>query len=220
MTNDATIILTSTVNVNFSKSHIFQKSVNDRLETYLKSILQWLNKTSFNIVLVENSGYTFEELNNEKEVFKERFEVITFKEDELQEAAYLKNNDSKGSSEIFAIDYAFRHSKLVHSSNFIIKITCRYFIPELEEYLVNFKLDDYDCLTQNSRDRCEMVGAHYNNFNFIFNTNVVDEYNKYDYWIERVWKTRTSMCDNILVCKEFKIERTPRGGVEEIFDTI
>jgi hypothetical protein len=49
---------------------------------------------------------------------------------------------------------------------------------------------------------------------------MVDEYNKYDYWIERIWKMRTSLCDNILVCKEFKIERTQRGGLEEIFDTI
>jgi len=218
--NKTTIILTSTVNVNFNKSHIFQKNTDSRIETYLKSILQWLNKTSFNVILVENSGYTFDELNNEKEKFKDRFEVITFKEYELQEANYLKNDNSKGSSEIFAINYAFKYSKLIHSSNFIIKITSRYFIPELEEYLNNFELDDYDCLTQNCRDRCEMVGAHYNNFTFIFNKNMVNEYNLYDYWIERIWKQRTSMCDNVLQCKEFKIEKTQRGGLEEFFDTI
>ena len=81
-------------------------------------------------------------------------------------------------------------------------------------------MNEYDCLTQNDRNRSEMVGSHYNNFKFIFNTSMVDEYNKYDYWIERIWKMRTSLCDNILVCKEFKIERTQRGGLEEIFDTI
>jgi hypothetical protein len=220
MLNSVTIILTSTVNVNFNKTYIFQKSANSRVDTYLKAILQWLNNTNFNIVLVENSGYTFEELNDEKEVFKDRFEVITFKEDELQEASYLKNNDSKGASEIFAIDYAFRHSKIVDSSNFIIKITSRYFIPELEEYLATFKLYEYDCLTQNNRNRCEMVGANYKYFKFIFNTSLVDENNQYDHHIERIWKMRTSICNNILVCKEFKIEKTQRGGVEEIFETI
>jgi hypothetical protein len=211
--NNTTIILTSTVNVNLAKSHIFQKNVDSRLETYLKSILQWLNKTSFNIVLVENSGYEFDELNNEKKIFKDRFEVITFKESELQEANYLKNTDSKGSSEVFAIDYAYQHSKLIHSSNFIIKITCRYFISELEEYLSNFDLNNYDCLTQNNRDRCEMVGAHYNNFTFIFGLSTYSH-------IEVIWKERASMCDNNLVCKEFKIEKTQRGGLNEIFETI
>uniref|UniRef100_A0A6C0HED9 Uncharacterized protein n=1 Tax=viral metagenome TaxID=1070528 RepID=A0A6C0HED9_9ZZZZ len=220
MKNAVTIILTSTVNVNMNKSHIFQKSVDSRLETYMKSILQWLTKTNFNIVLVENSGYTFEELNNEKEVFKDRFEVFTFKEDQLEEAKYLKNNDSKGASELFAIDYAFEKSKLVHSTNFIIKITCRYFIPELEEYLSKYDLNDYDCLTQNDGLRCEMVGSHYNNFKFIFNTSTLNQYGNYTYHIEWIWKMRTSLCDNILVCKEFKIERTQRGGLEEIFDTI
>ena len=211
--NNTTIILTSTVNVNLAKSHIFQKNVDSRLETYLKSILQWLNKTSFNIVLVENSGYTFDELNNEKVIYKDRFEVITFKESEMPEANYLKNNNSKGSSEVFAIDYAYQHSKIIHSSNFIIKITCRYFIPELEEYLSNFDLNKYDCLTQNNRDRCEMVGAHYNNFTFIFG---LDSF----FHIEEIWKERTSRFKNILVCKEFKIEKTQRGGLNEIFETM
>ena len=211
--NNTTIILTSTVNVNLAKSHIFQKNVDSRLETYLKSILQWLNKTSFNIVLVENSGYTFDELNNEKEIFKDRFEVITFKESEMQEANYLKNNDSKGSSEVFAIDYAYQHSKIIHSSNFIIKVTCRFFIPELEKYLSNFDLNNYDCLTQNNRNRCEMVGSHRNNFLFIFGITMFSHF-------EIIWKERTSRFKNILVCKEFKIEKTQRGGVNEIFETI
>ena len=52
-----TIILTSTINVNPHKSWVFQRDATHRIETYLKSILQWLTKTNFNIVLVENSGY-------------------------------------------------------------------------------------------------------------------------------------------------------------------
>jgi hypothetical protein len=72
-----TIILTSTVNVNPSKDWIFQRDSSLRIQTYLKSILQWLTKTNFNIVLVENSGYSFDELNHEKQFYKHRFEVIT-----------------------------------------------------------------------------------------------------------------------------------------------
>ena len=117
-----TIILTSTVNVNYAKDYLFQIDPHNRIQTYLRSILQWLNKTNFKIILVENSGYKFDELNNEKQIYKDRFEVITFKENEVPEANYLKDNISKGSSEIFSIKYAFDHSKIIHSSNFIIKI--------------------------------------------------------------------------------------------------
>jgi hypothetical protein len=214
------IILTTTVNVNLNKSHIFQKDNNVRLNVYLQSILQWLTKTNFNIILVENSGYNYDELNEEKELYKGRFELITFKESELEEASYLKGNDSKGSSEIFAINYAFHNSKIIHTSHFIIKVTGRFFIPGLEEYLSNFDLNEYDSLTQNNRNRCEMVGTHYKNFDFIFNKNVIDNRNVYTYHIENIWRLRTSKCDNNLVCKEFGIEKTARGGVDQIYTTI
>ena len=118
-----TIILTSTVNVNFNKCWLYQTSVNDRLQTYLSAILQWLTKTTFNIVLVENSGYNYDELSAEKELYKDRFEVITFIESEQEQAKYLENNNSKGASEMFSINYAFNNSNIIKQSNFIIKIT-------------------------------------------------------------------------------------------------
>ena len=133
-----TIILTSTVNVNLKKIFLSQIDKNERLDTYIKSIKQWLANTNFNIVLVENSGYQFEELQEEKETYKNRFEIISFVEEELEEAQYLTNDNSKGTSEIFSINYAFNHSEIIKNSIFIIKITARYYIPELQEYLSNF----------------------------------------------------------------------------------
>jgi hypothetical protein len=209
-----TIILTSTVNVDLKKSYLFQKDKNERIKTYIKSILQWLNKTKFNIILVENSGYTFDELNAEKDLYKNRFEVITFNENELEEAKYLENSFSKGDSEIFSINYAFQHSKIIKFSNFIIKITARFFIPELEDFLSKYDLNTYDCLTQYNRDRCEMVGSHINKFFDIFNINTGH------YHIEHVWKRRTSECKNILICKKFQIEQTQRGGVSYLYSDI
>ena len=204
------IILTCTVNVDLNKSYLFQKDKSERIQNYLKTTLRWLNETNFNIVLVDNSGYTFEELENEKILFKDRFEVITFVEKNLKEANYLLNNNSKGDSELFAINYAFENSKISKKSNFIIKITGRFYIPEFEDFLRNYELDSYDCLTQFNRDRCEMVGSHVKNFNYIFNikTNYID-------YIEYDWKTRTSGYKNILICKKFDIEETQRGGVNQ-----
>lgn len=213
-----TIILTSTVNVNNNKVYLFQRDSESRKQLYIKSVLQWLTKTNFKIILVENSGYTFDELNNEKNVYNDRFEVITFTENSLESAKYLKNNNSKGDSELFAINYAFNNSKLIESSDFIIKITGRYFIPDLQDYLLSNDLTKYDSLTQNCKDRCEMVGSSYKNFNEIFNPIITDN----NYWghIESIWKKRTSKYDNVLTCKQFSIEKTQQGGNNIMFDTI
>ena len=138
---NTTIILTSTVNVNFNKCYLYQTNKNERIQSYLKSVLQWLNNTKFKIILVENSGYDFNELSSEKDIFRDRFEVISFNERELKQCEYLKNNNSKGASELFAINYAVVNSKIINDTVFLLKITARYFIPELEEYLKSFNFN-------------------------------------------------------------------------------
>lgn len=207
-----TLILTSTVFINPGKWYIYQIDKEERLQTYLKSIRQWLANSNFNIIVVDNSGYTYDELNEEKTQYENRFEVISFIESEVEEASYLKDNISKGASEIFSIHYAFNHTRIIQPDHFIIKITARYFIPELEEYLSGFDLNTYDCLTQNSRDRCEMVGSHYSKFGHIFNCSLFNNEGGFVNHVEDLWKERTMMCETVLVCKEFQIEETQRGG--------
>jgi len=211
-----TIILTTTVHVNLKKNYLAQTDKNTRIKTYLKSIKQWL-KTNFHIIVVENSGYTFPELENEKNEYKDRFEVITL--DESNEPFFLRNHFSKGASEIFSIHYAFTQSKMIHASSFIIKVTGRFFIPELENYLSQYDLNEYDCLTQNNRDRCEMVGCHSTKFYSIFNIYLFDIKGT-KYQLEDIWKLRTSKCEKVLVCKLFSIEPTFRGGLNKVYITI
>jgi hypothetical protein len=211
-----TIILTCTVYVNYNKLYIYQNDASERIHTYLKSIHQWLNKTNFHIVVVENSGYTFPELDNEKEMYKDRFEVITL--NETIEPTHLRNSPSKGESEMFSIYYAFESSTKIRLSSFIIKVTCRFFIPELEEYLIQQDLTNYECLTQHDRNRCEMVGCRPSHFSHMFNIEL-DYIEGYNGHIEDIWKLRTSNYKN-LACKVFDIEPTMRGGVNEEYTTI
>ena len=221
MSCKTTIILTSTVNVNLNKCWLFQKDKNERLHTYLPAISQWLSKTNFNIVVVDNSGHNYDELNAEKELYKDRFEVITYTENELDESKYLANSFHKGESELFAIDYAYRHSTIIKQSTFIIKITCRYFIPDLENYLSKYDLNNYDCLSQSDRNRCEMVGSHVKNFTHIFNKSLLDLTGEnIIYHIDKLWKDRISNFANILICEPFQIEPTQRGGINEVFYSI
>jgi hypothetical protein len=126
-----TILLTSTVYVNYKKWCLYQNDPAVRIQTYLKSVRQWLT-TQFYIVLVENSGYTFPELDEEKKKYKDRFQVITL--DETIEPSYLRNDASKGASEMFSIRYAFENINI--QSSFIIKVTGRFFYTGIRRVFV------------------------------------------------------------------------------------
>jgi hypothetical protein len=215
--NNTMIILTSTININPIKCWMFQRDANTRLTIYLKSIYQWLEKTNFKICLVENSGYNFECLNDVKEKYKDRFEIISFNEKE--EAMHLLYNNSKGASEIFSINYAYNKlmkNPLYKDIKYFIKITARFFIPDLYEYLEN---KNYMAIRQNNNNRCELVGCHKDIFHDIFNPIIFSGH------IESVYKERIDRIydmDNnkVLNCRVFNIESTKRGGADESFDTI
>jgi hypothetical protein len=195
----------------------------ERINTYTKSIKKWLYETSLPIIVVENSGYEFSELEFEKEMFKERFELVLFNENELKEASYLKDNYSKGTHEVFSIYYAKRQSKLIAQSecNFIIKVTGRFFIPDFEKYLKNYDLSKIKALRQNNELSCQIVGSDIEQFNFIFNKRCFyrDEYAKYENdYIEILYKDKIDGLDqkNVLNCPVFEIESTINGKNETI----
>lgn len=215
-----TIILTTTVYVNYNKSYLFQTDPNERLNLYLDSIMNWLERTPYNIIVVDNSGYEFNELNNEKQTYEHRFEVISFKENELGIARYLQNIPSKGASEIFAINYAFYNSYLREKTNFIIKITGRYFIEQLVDFLNQHDLTKYDAIRQFDKNRCELVGCRINHFWYVFNIALLSDTNHYDNHIETIWCNRIAKYNNIIRCDLFSINPTQRGGANEIFNTI
>ena len=214
-----TIILTTTVTVQ-DKVYLFQTDKQERAQVYTKKIKKWLYESNFKIVVVENTGYTFEELNEEKELFKHRFEVISYMESELEAADFLKGNPYKGASEVFAIEYAYNTSPLCKAADFIIKITGRFFIPPLEEYLKEFDLNEYDVLTQYKQCRCEMLGCHKDHFYKIFNTLLINENGEYSGNVEDIYQYRCSLYEKKIHCPEFPIEGTQRGGINEVFYNI
>jgi hypothetical protein len=216
MNNNISITLTATVHVTGHTA--FQVNKYDRINTYIKSILKWLKNTNLNIIVVENSGYTFEELKTELEIYKDRFEIITFNEkgaDGYEE--YQMHLTSKGGLEINSIHYAFNNSKFLKQSKFIIKITCRFFIPYFESFLNNYDLNKYNCLRQYYKNRCEIVGTHIDNFHIIFDKNLFVKNGVYDFHVENVYDYRFTLFKNVLVCKKFYIEPTQRGGLNDIY---
>lgn len=222
--SDICIILTSTINVKEQKVGLFQKDKEKRLITYLKAIRQWIEKTNFRLVLVENSGYLWPELNQYVEQYADRLIICSFNEELEQGADYLRLDQSKGCSEMFAIDYAYRNCDIVSSSKFILKITARYFIPELEEFLQNVPLEKCAALRQNDENRCELVGCSPSFFDKVFYKYSLDKDGNRQGHVENVYKYRINLIKSeknlILICKEFAIEPTIRGGVNRKYTNI
>jgi hypothetical protein len=172
--------------------------------------------------------------------------MILFKEDELNneifdeigaQAVRLPNDylyTSKGTSEMFAIYYAFQQSIIAKSCDFFIKITCRYFVPQLEGFLKGKNMNHYEALRQNDginnpeifitekdKCKCEIVGAHKNKFDEIFRpdhfrcSDGLWHHHAETIYRDRMFSRLTSL-DKILVCDTFEIEATIQGGTLDL----
>jgi hypothetical protein len=216
LSNKVSIILTTTVNVDANSA--FQVNPTERINLYIKSLHLWLGRTDFNIILVENSGYPFKELEEEMEKYKNRLEIITFnQQDEIVNKEPQMHLKCKGGLEIESIHYAYNNSEILKKTTFIIKITGRFFVPYFEKFINSINIENYDGLKQNFDFRCEIVGSHIKNFDTIFDRNLFIENGKYDYHVENVYMYRFSLFKNILTCPIFNIEPTQRGGLNEIY---
>jgi hypothetical protein len=189
------IILTCTVIVGDNIRMLAQKDKDERKYTYISSIKKWLENTQFKIIVVDNSGYSFPELDDYLIRYKNRFEIISYLEDNLPENDYntLKNDPSKGTHEIYAINYAYDNSNLIKDCEFIIKITGRYYIPNFIKYL-KYPFDDFvhqNNIERKDIQRCEVIGCKKELFKYLFNTNLDYINNEYfNDMIEVIYKRR------------------------------
>lgn len=188
------ILLTTTVNVHKSPPHLHQKNKEERIQTYLASIHQWL-LTDLPIIVVENSGYTFPELKGT------RVEVITFNSmDDLDFVHFMTflNLKEKGLYEIHAIRYACEHSRLLKHCTHVMKVTGRYFIPSLEGILKKLPYST-KAVRQNNSDQCEILGCRKDYIETIFDYISVDKNNKIVNSIEKVYRDRISVIPHVVL---------------------
>ena len=198
------IILTTTVYPQ-NKCFIHQSNPVKRIESYLKSIHQWLEHTLLPIVVVENSGYTFPELKN---VESDRFQIVTF--NESIDAPPLVVNNSKGASELWSIKNI---KKYITPFDYVIKITGRYFIPHFEKWLI--RLNGVDVIRQNTPLRCEVIGCNIKHFDYLFNDSTLLNGNECNH-IEFLYQYRLNRFHKTLIFPEMPIEPTCMGGIEKM----
>ena len=169
------MILTTTVNIHDNINFNEQNNNKQRLEIYLNKINKWLTNTNFNIIVVENSNYKFDELPENNE----RFEKIIFDISNVKDKNeyFLKNNNAKGQYENYSINYAYQHSNIIKSSDYIIKITGRFFVPNLEKILLEqLNQYNYKFIRQIKHNKCEIVGCHKDKFTELFKFPVEDNH--------------------------------------------
>lgn len=153
--NDSIIILTTTVNI-FNVRKIYQISRDERVETYISSILKWL-KTDFKIIVVDNSGYTFPEIENSDNLCKISY---TYNNVSIPEKhAFIANSGEKGHHEMFAIYHAYNNIPTSWNYKNIFKLTGRYYIPDFKTHIEKIP-DSYHYYIQSNESMCELYGGH------------------------------------------------------------
>ena len=132
---------------------------------------------------------------------------------------------------MYSIIYAYKNTKFKDSINFIIKITCRYFIDSFEQFLIEkgilyntrgVGIHDYQQmiigLRQNNNMRCEILGIHSNFFNMLFELCLLDESGVFFNHVEQLYCNRIKLLNQLKIidCPPFVIEPTKMGGVDLI----
>jgi len=120
------ILLTATID---PKGIVFLKRNNPmaRENDYIKSIKRWMEIQQLSIVFCENSGYDIDKIKNVIKNVKNNIEILQFK------GQNFPREFGKGYGESMIIDYAIKHSKLIKNSDYVIKVTGRYFIENIEK---------------------------------------------------------------------------------------
>ena len=212
-----TILLTTTVNIQSHISWLKQIDSIERKNMYENIISLWLEKTELNIVVVENSGYAFENLQEKYKHFSNRFEIICFDYGSIpkNDKQLLDNYEAKGQHEVYAINYASKKSKIIQNSDYLIKITGRYFIPSFEKMIKNNLQDlKYQCIRQSTiwrkMNRCEIVGCSIKYINNIF------EFPSNDDMLELEYMNRMNKLKNILTLPKMKLHQKTKQGVGKL----
>ncbi len=128
MNKQYVILLTGCINPK-GMAYTVLNDTQTRKHQYLEAINFYLQKTSLPVVFCENTMADI--INEELKIFiqEERFEYITFDGNNFDKTL------GKGYGECEIIEYAYKHSKLIQDTPFIIKITGRIIIPDINLFV-------------------------------------------------------------------------------------
>lgn len=121
------LLLTACVNPN-GMSFTALQDVEERKKQYLKAIDWYLENTSLDIVVVENTCYDLSESLNKKNQVQ-RLEFLTFDGNNFDKTL------GKGYGEALILKYAFHNSKKIKTADSIIKVTGRLIVSNINKLI-------------------------------------------------------------------------------------
>jgi len=126
-----TLILPLTINVN-NCCALSRSDPLDRQSDFLKSLMKWLENTTFRLVIVENSNADLSWLSIIQKQYPNRIEYLSF------DGNTYPREFGKGFGEILSINYAVDNSKFVSEVNYVFKCSGRYFLSELSNIFKSY----------------------------------------------------------------------------------
>lgn len=137
------ILLTTCVSPTLNTNIKSNNEMEERKNLYIKQINRWLNETPYYIYVVESSGYDFPEIKHD------RLKVFTF----IPSNKYSSSSQYEAASIIYAIEN-LEEEEEYKKSNFILKVTGRYFLENIENVLknINKEKDIYIQIHRNDSD--------------------------------------------------------------------
>lgn len=197
------ILLTTCVN---RKSQT-QEEKEKLLTIYRRSISDWLTKTTLPICIVDSSDYAFNEFANTRLI------VVHY---------MCKETGSSTISESMSILYALEHSKELKRYENIVKITGRYYIPNMKEILENIPYS-YDFYLQATRtpnlQNSEVFGFKQHLGKTIF-TPLADNVDTLT-MEELIWNTsHIDKYTSYVLPYLQNIYKVPRGGDKQVIDPL
>jgi len=125
-----TLLLTATID---PKGVVFLKR-NDPLvreQDYINALKKWIEAVNYPILFCENSGYKIDKIKNiTKSYSNNETEILQFDGQDFPKEL------GKGYGELLIIEYAIQNSILIEHSDYVIKITGRYFIKNIEKIII------------------------------------------------------------------------------------
>ena len=202
-------VLTCTATPQNNIARLYQRKAVDRISTYTASLTAWLD-TGVPVVILDNSGFAYSHLA--AKVKPGMHEILAFHESETEYAKVLVGERDKGVHELYAIRYAYDKSVLLQRANFIVKVTGRFFVPEMRTATTPLCLADCPFLAvrQNSKNWCQIVGCRWDAFGHVFGAN---SHMKNPY-VERLYRDRilSFSTSEVFVLPKLRIPKTPQGG--------
>ena len=129
MNNNFIILLTTCVYVKNKDTN----DINYRINLYTKQIKRWLDETELMIFVVESSGYEFNDIKHP------RLNIISFKLDDK----YCYSSSISEAHSILYILNKIKDNEYYKNCNYILKVTGRYFLENIDKYLKNLPPKEY-----------------------------------------------------------------------------